>query len=92
MIILRKQLQPLRWRPAQRAGKQAIMAWPSVSSQLQAHTSARCRSFAQEETIDAGNGHSDYELIIIPSLFPRFNQLVASLIIFSLLLKTVSHG
>lgn len=54
VIILRKHLQPLRWRPAQRARKQAIMAWPSVSSQLQAHTSARCRSLTQEETIDRG--------------------------------------
>lgn len=64
----------------------------SVSSQLRAHTRARCRSLAQEETIDWGNGHGDYELIIIPSLFPHFNQLVASLIIFSLLLKMVSYG
>ena len=64
----------------------------SASSQLQANRRARCRSLAQEETIDQGNSHGDYELIIIPSLFPHFNQLVASLIIFSLLLKMVSYG
>lgn len=64
-----------------------------VLSQLQACTSARCRGLAQEETIERGNGHSDYELIIIPSLFPHCNQLVASLIIFSLVLKKmVSYG
>lgn len=68
VIILHRHLHPLMVTGSKdwEAGHQGLA---SVSCQLPLCTSARCSSLAQEETRFEGNGHSDYELIVISSLF-----------------------